>query len=41
VRNGVSVMPPFRKSEISDAGLAGLVADLAPRGPLSGGGRVA
>jgi mono/diheme cytochrome c family protein len=32
VRNGVSVMPPFRKTEISDAELAALAAYLAPRG---------
>jgi len=31
VRTGVSVMPPFRKTEISDADLAALAADLAPR----------
>ncbi|HET8697383.1 MAG TPA: cytochrome c [Gammaproteobacteria bacterium] len=31
VRNGVSVMPPFRKTEISDAELAALAAYLAPR----------
>jgi mono/diheme cytochrome c family protein len=31
VRNGVSVMPPFRKTEISDADLAALTAYLAPR----------
>jgi mono/diheme cytochrome c family protein len=31
VRNGVSVMPPFRKTEISDADLAALAAYLAPR----------
>ena len=30
VRNGVSVMPPFRKTEISDAELAALAAYLAP-----------
>lgn len=30
VRNGVSVMPPFRKTEISDADLAALAAYLAP-----------
>lgn len=31
VRSGVSVMPPFRKTEISDADLAALAAYLAPR----------
>lgn len=31
VRRGVSVMPPFRKTEISDADLAALAAFLAPR----------
>jgi mono/diheme cytochrome c family protein len=31
VRRGVSVMPPFRKTEISDAALAALAAYLAPR----------
>lgn len=31
VRNGVSVMPPFRKAEISDDDLAALAAYLAPR----------
>jgi mono/diheme cytochrome c family protein len=31
VRKGVSVMPPFRKTEISDADLAVLSAYLAPR----------
>jgi mono/diheme cytochrome c family protein len=31
VRTGVSVMPPFRKTEISDADLAALAAYLAPR----------
>ena len=31
VRSGVSVMPPFRKTEISDAELAALAAYLAPR----------
>ena len=31
VRGGVSVMPPFRKTEISDADLAALAAYLAPR----------
>lgn len=30
VRSGVSVMPPFRKTEISDADLAALAAYLAP-----------
>jgi mono/diheme cytochrome c family protein len=30
VRNGVSVMPPFRKTEISDADLDALAAYLAP-----------
>jgi mono/diheme cytochrome c family protein len=33
VRNGVSVMPPFRKTEISDADLAALAAYLAPKTP--------
>jgi (+)-pinoresinol hydroxylase len=31
VRTGVSVMPPFRKTEISDADLTALAAYLAPR----------
>jgi mono/diheme cytochrome c family protein len=31
VRNGVSVMPPFRKTEITDAELAALAAYLAPK----------
>lgn len=31
VRNGVSVMTPFRKTEISDAELDALAAYLAPR----------
>jgi mono/diheme cytochrome c family protein len=31
VRSGVSVMPPFRKTEISDADLMALAAYLAPR----------
>jgi mono/diheme cytochrome c family protein len=31
VRTGVSVMPPFRKTEISDAELAALAAYLEPR----------
>ena len=31
VRTGVSVMPPFRKTEISDADLAALASYLAPR----------
>ena len=31
VRSGVSVMPPFRKTEISDTDLAALAAYLAPR----------
>lgn len=31
VRGGVSVMPPFRKTEISDAELAALATYLAPR----------
>jgi mono/diheme cytochrome c family protein len=31
VRSGVSVMPPFRKTEISDADLAALAAYLAPK----------
>jgi len=30
VRTGVSVMPPFRKTEIGDADLAALAAYLAP-----------
>jgi mono/diheme cytochrome c family protein len=30
VRNGLSIMPPFRKTEISDADLAALAAYLAP-----------
>ena len=30
VRSGVSVMPPFRKTEITDAELAALAAYLAP-----------
>ena len=33
VRTGVSVMPPFRKTEISDADLAALAAYLAPKAP--------
>jgi mono/diheme cytochrome c family protein len=33
VRSGVSVMPPFRKTEISDADLAALAAYLAPKAP--------
>jgi len=33
VRTGASVMPPFRKTEISDADLAALAAYLAPRAP--------
>ena len=33
VRTGVSVMPPFRKTEISDADLAALAAYLAPKNP--------
>jgi mono/diheme cytochrome c family protein len=33
VRTGVSVMPPFRKTEISDNDLAALAAYLAPRTP--------
>ena len=32
VRNGVSVMPPFRKTEISDADLKALAEYLAPKG---------
>jgi mono/diheme cytochrome c family protein len=32
VRNGLSIMPPFRKTEISDADLAALAAYLAPSG---------
>ena len=31
VRKGVSVMPPFRKTEIGDAELAALAAYLAPK----------
>ena len=31
VRTGVSVMPPFRKTEISDADLAALAVYLAPK----------
>jgi mono/diheme cytochrome c family protein len=31
VRRGVSVMPPFRKTEISDADLAALAVYLAPK----------
>jgi mono/diheme cytochrome c family protein len=31
VRSGVSVMPPFRKTEISDEDLEALAAYLAPR----------
>ena len=31
VRKGVSVMPPFRKTEITDAQLADLAAYLAPK----------
>jgi mono/diheme cytochrome c family protein len=31
VRSGVSVMPPFRKTEISDADLEALAAYLAPK----------
>jgi mono/diheme cytochrome c family protein len=31
VRNGVSVMPPFRKTEITDDDLEALAAYLAPR----------
>ena len=33
VRKGVSVMAPFRKTEISDAQLADLAAYLAPKTP--------
>jgi mono/diheme cytochrome c family protein len=33
VRTGVSVMPPFRKTEISDAELDALAAYLAPKTP--------
>jgi mono/diheme cytochrome c family protein len=33
VRTGVSVMPPFRKTEIGDADLAALAAYLAPGAP--------
>jgi len=33
VRTGVSVMPPFRKTEISDTDLTALAAYLAPKTP--------
>ena len=33
VRTGVSVMPPFRKTEISDADLEALAVYLAPKTP--------
>jgi mono/diheme cytochrome c family protein len=33
VRTGVSVMPPFRKTEISDADLEALARYLAPKSP--------
>ncbi len=33
VRTGVSVMPPFRKTEISDPDLEALAAYLAPKTP--------
>jgi len=33
VRTGVSVMPPFRKTEISDTDLAALATYLAPKTP--------
>lgn len=33
VRTGVSVMPPFRKTEISDADLDALAVYLAPKTP--------
>jgi mono/diheme cytochrome c family protein len=33
VRTGVSVMPPFRKTEISDSELTALAAYLAPKTP--------
>ena len=33
VRTGVSVMPPFRKTEISDSDLDALAAYLAPKAP--------
>jgi mono/diheme cytochrome c family protein len=33
VRTGVSVMPPFRKTEISDADLEALALYLAPKSP--------
>ena len=33
VRTGVSVMPPFRKTEISDSDLEALAAYLAPKTP--------
>jgi mono/diheme cytochrome c family protein len=33
VRTGVSVMPPFRKTEITDADLDALAAYLAPKTP--------
>ncbi len=32
VRTGISIMPPFRKTEISDPDLAALAAYLAPKG---------
>lgn len=32
VRTGISIMPPFRKTEITDAELRALAAYLAPRG---------
>lgn len=35
VRNGISVMPPFRKTEISDAQLAALAQFLASRTPAA------
>ena len=35
VRKGVSVMPPFRKTEISDAQLGDLAAYLAPKAPVA------
>jgi mono/diheme cytochrome c family protein len=38
VRHGVSVMPPYRKTEISDAELAALGAYLGRNNPNLGGG---
>jgi mono/diheme cytochrome c family protein len=39
VRHGVSVMPPYRKTEISDAELAALGAYLGRNNPGPGGSR--